>query len=430
MAIGDLPCALTDQLEIDPCGIASNTITDTIHVRDDWFVTAYHESSSSEVLLISYEVTTAGAIPAAIQDSVTLSTHSGGAGSIGLVKVTTGVLALCFHDATNGPSVVTYTVDACGNFSCQVDSQDLNACVSATSVNNGLFPTKYSNVFMATFIETGGDGQLATVTIDTCGNIVLVEKLEFDTDTAGASKIWGVYTGQGDFHMIVYEDNTTNDGFSDSFTIDACGNIGCEADEHRWQATDGTHASAVKTQTDGTVVIVYGDPGSSADATTVDINACGTMSNNSVLAFGANTGDTTDVIPLDSGNTTFITVMNSRFDTIKVDACGAITTQDSLTSIAEVSQNGSLALHPGTSGTSGIVVGAGFEGACAKLHVYSLNVDFGVPAPDLTQPALPPITFLPFTQPTSAPSFAWFPGLDPIVPDGNLIAKLKAGGVL
>lgn len=430
MAIGDLPCAFTDQLEIDPCGIGSNTTTDTIHVRDDWFVTAYHESSSSNVLLISYEVTTAGAIPAAIQDSVTLSTHSGGAGSIGLVKVTTGVLALCFHDATNGPSVVTYPVDACGNFGCQVDSQDLDACDTTTSVNNGLFPTKHSNVFMATFLGLGGDGQLATVTIDTCGNIALVEKLEFDDNTNGASKIWGVYTGQGDFHMVVYEDNAGNDGVADSFAIDACGNIGCEADNHIWQLSDGSHASAVKTQTDGTVVMVYGDPGSSADATTVDINACGVMANNSVLAFGANTGDTTDVIPLDDANTTFITVMNSRFDTIKVDACGAITTQDSLTSIAEVSQNGSLALHPGTSGTSGIVVGAGFEGACAKLHVYSLNVDFGVPAPDLTQPALPTITFLPFFQPTPTNPFAYFPDLDAPPPDGNLIAKLKAGGVL
>jgi len=92
-----------------------------------------------------------------------------------------------------------------------------------------------------------------------------------------------------------------------------------------------------------------------------------------------------------------------------------------------VADQGRIAIRDGL---RDFIVMVGWNVSGTDFLASTLAVEFAALAPDLTQPALPRLALVPFTNAAPAPSFAWFPGLDEEDVRGNLLAKLKAGGVL
>lgn len=431
MAVGDIGAALTDSLLV--LNSTGEVRSDVAHARDEWFVVVYHEASTTDTILATFSVDDCGNIPASVQDSLVIDTDgAGNSPDPRVVKVATGIVAITWDDnaACANAKVGTFSVDGCGNLNC-CDPIDTLLLDPADGVSGGptIHPTKYSNVFVILWFSVcGADLQMSSFTIDACGNISTeVEQVEVTCIPGTATPPDFIYTGVGDFHAVSYSQRTSDDGFLQTYTIDACGNIGCVADTLEFEPTEAKRIS-IESNGAGTLLLFYAGPGGGGDVRTITVDACGVLTDGTKIDVGVATG-TTDLVKLGddtTGNNTFLGVASSFFRSWQIDACDVPSEIDSLSSIGEVTTRGRLTLIPGN---TAFIVASGFKSTGTEFYVMTLAVEQGA-VPDLAQPVLPQLAFLPFTNLAPAPSFAWFPGLDEEDVRGNLLAKLKAGGVV
>ncbi len=380
MAIGDIGTGYIDTLTVlspTGCAVVSGDIA---HVRDNWFAVVYHEDSTTDTTLATFEVDNCGNIDACLTDTEVVDTGGSGARPrTTMVKVTTGIVAVGYG-TTSGPFIKTFSIDACGTITA-VDSQDMGI---ASPVEVWIQRTKHANVFGVVW-NPSGDLDLATVTIDACGNISTVVDTQTLNDAGnGPDRVYGipglVWTGVGDFHAVTGEETVSSDGFVVTFTIDSCGNIGCIQDRLEWNATLGEQSS-IQSNDDG-VLIIAGEMVVSASGRIkiVTVDACGdltTGANPTAVNTTASGDRRTNLLRIDEENKNiFLTMSHSFFATFSVDECQDVNIIDQLDIGLGEYYHGMVYLP----GSDFVIVGAGYKIGTGDFIVWTLDVATNIEA--------------------------------------------------
>jgi len=341
----------------------------------------YSEDGSDTVTLDTFEVDDCGNIPASVQDTLTVTTTSGSNSDPKVIKISDGIIAVSYdeNDACNlGAIVSTYSVDACGNLNCcdPIDTINVSGAASGFPVN--IYPTKYSEsdgIYVVLWLDTGEDIHMTTIIIGSDG--VITDCIVEDVEVVTSNSLNGdfCYTGQGDYHVVVYE-GSLDDGFAETYTIDSSGNIGCVADTFEFDAANGEHPTCSSNDA-GQFIVVYEKSSSQGRLKTIDVDACGQMVEAARLTSGGNTSDTTHIIRIDETNKDkYLTVVNSAIRSYSVDGCGNITQIDFLTPITEVNDQARIALRPGL--TTHVVM-VGWEIGTTEFWAMTLAVEVDPP---------------------------------------------------
>lgn len=433
MAVGDIGSSIIDQLSIGNPG-SSISKGDVCHATGNFFAAVWWDASCTTLTIETFEVDTCGNIPCASQDTIDVPTTATTWSS--LLKISDGVIALIYDDgntSTQRVTLATYSVDACGNFgACDpIDTQIVNT-VSGGAWQN-LFKTQHSDTYCLLYAEGSSTLKASTLTINSAGTIstVLDTVTIFATVNRNDSWPFGVWTGVDDFYAFAYTFNNDNDGFIATWTIDSGASFGCSVtDTHEFETTSGEFI-AMDSNDAGTLILIYESAGA-ADVKTILVDACGVMTDGTKIDVGGVAEHS--IVRIDEGDkNVWFTVAGTTFKTYTIDGCDVPSQVDTLVqTLTEASMR--AVPHPGTSGSGGIMVGVGWDNALTEFFAWSVGVTFRAPAPDLIDaglivPSLPsrprPTRLFP---PTTA--FVYFPDIDAPPPDGNLIAKLKAAGVL
>jgi len=294
MAVGDIGAALQDTLSLlNGC---SRTRGDIAHATGNFMAAVFSEDTQNDITLVTFEVDDCGNIAAAIQDSDVISSAAATV-QPGIIKAHDGVVAVCFDDNCSGPLVVTYVIDACGNFGCS-PTATLDLSTGSSGINMTIHPTQHTNLFVVQWIDGCSDLQAATFTIDACGNFSLkLDQQEIVASLNTANMPDMIWTGVGDFYAFTYTD-ISNDGFIETWDIDSSGIFGaCVADVHEFE-TSNAERIAIHSNDNGTLFLLYEGPTSGGDVKTVTVDACGVMTNGTKLDVFTITNDTTDLFRL------------------------------------------------------------------------------------------------------------------------------------
>jgi len=424
MAVGDIGAALQDSLSLlNGC---SRTRGDVAHATGNFMAAVFSEDGSNDITLVTFEVDDCGNIAAAIQDSDVISSAANTV-QPAIIKAADGVVAVAFDDGCSGPLVVTYVIDACGNFgTAPTDTLDLSAGTAGIIMT--LHPTQQSSLFVAQHFDGCGDIQASTFNINSSGVISgLLDQQEINASNSTSSGMDMVWTGVGDFYAFAYTDLSV-DGFIETWDINSVGVFAaCPADTHEFETTNAERI-AIHSNDNGTLFLLYEGPSSGGDVKTVTVDACGVMTNGTKLDVFSITNDTTDLFRLSTtAGGVYVGVCNSNIRSWTVDGCDVPTQIDTLGSILPVADQGRIAIREGL---SDFIVMVGWNVSGTDFLASTLAVEFATAAvPNITQAALPYLALVSFPNLAPAPSFAWFPGLEEEV-EGNLLVKLKAGGVL
>ncbi len=373
MAIGDIGTGLIDSLAVlNGC---STTNGDVAHVRENWFAVVYHEDNTTNTTLATFDVDNCGNIAAAVQDSIVVDTNgSGTRPRPTILKRTDGIVIVAYAGACQGdPFLKTFSVDACGDITL-VDTQDLH---DDNVIDVFITKTKYDDVFAVLWTKT--DLRVSTVIIDTSGNMGCpVETEETLGSCGGPALIFGtpglVWTGQGDYHAVAGEDTLgTNDGWVITFTIDACGNIGCEADRLEFDTVLGEQVS-INSNDNGTLILISRF-NSSGGVDTITVDACGqmTLADEITGLVFSSTALRSNLLRIDEigDKNIFLALQASKFASYSFDACNDLTEIDTLSGIVEAGAFTGIAFLPSS---GNIIVGCGNKSSTTEYFVWSLDV--------------------------------------------------------
>ena len=364
MALGDIGAAPIDTLVI--LNSTGNVRGDICHATLDWMAVVYHEDSTTDTILATFQCDFQGNIAAAIQDSVVVDTSGSGSGPHpSIIKVSDGTVAVAFDNATNGPTIKTFTVDVNGNLSAVVDTQDMGT---------GTFPrvyiekTKHSDVFACLWNDS--DFEVSTCTIDTSGNISgVLDTQIIEAGVAPDSTPCLVYTGQGDFHASAFR-GLNGDGFIKTFTIDSAGLIGTIQDNFEFDTSNAARVS-MGSDEQGIVIILSEGPSSGGDITTVNVDSSGNITAGDDIGAMSISGETSTLLRIDEfDKRAFLGASNSGFRTWTFTTGATITQVDTLTA-AEINDFSALAFLPTS---TSIIVGCGFKSSTTEFFVFSLDV--------------------------------------------------------
>ncbi len=383
MAIGDIGSALIDSLSIGNPG-SSVSKGDVCHATGDFFCAVWLNITGTVLTLESFSVDTCGNFACASQDTIDVPTTVTTWAS--LIKVADGIVALIYDDgntSTQRVTVATYSVDACGNFGCcdPVDTQIVTTAAGGAWVN--LFKTQHTDTYCVLYAVGSSSLTASTLTIDACGNIstLLDTQTIFATLNRNDSWPFGVWTGVGDFYAFAYTNNNDNDGFLQTWAIDACGTFGCSVtDTHEFETTSGQFIS-LDSNDNGTLILAYESSGA-GDVKTVTVDACGVMSNGTKIDIGGVAEYSIVRIDEVDKNMWFL-MTGATFKTYTIDACDVPSQQDTLVqTLVEASMR--AVVHPGVDGASGIMVGVGWDNACTEFFAWSVAVHVVLPSDAVT----------------------------------------------
>ncbi len=346
MAIGDITgCGLNDSLLL--FNSAQRVRGDLCHGIGNFMVSAFSEDGQADITLVSFEVDDCGNIPASVQDTLTVTTASTTI-MVGCKKVTDGIFAITYDDDTLGPLVKTFSIDSSGNFDCcgAIDTLDLSAGTSGPQMQ--MFKLEHADMFCSMWYDGCGDLQVATYTIDGCGNISCVldtQEIEAAPNTVDIPS--GFWTGVGNFYAFSFS-RTDDDGFLETWEIDACGQFGCAAaDLHEFDTSNGEHIS-VSSNGNGTLICLYEGVSGGGDLKTITVDACGVMTNGTKIDVMAISGETTDLFRIDeTDKDKWLGISNLSVRTWSIDACDVPSQIDAIASILEVQDQGKAACRPG-----------------------------------------------------------------------------------
>ena len=378
MATGDIGAALIDSLQIlNTCSAVVNG--DVVHVQDFWFAVVYHEDSTTDTILATFEIDICGNI-SCVTDTIVVDTGGSGARPRAtMVKRTDGVVVVGYG-TTSGPFFKSFSVDTCGNITL-VDTQDMGA---GSPVDVWINTTKHDDVFAMVWQPTG-DLDVATATIDTSGNIsTVVDTQTLNCAGCGPDLVYGspalVWTGIGDFHAVAGEETASMDGFVVTFTIDSSGNIGTVTDRLEFDTANGEQAS-INSNDNGILIILSEGSGGGGDITTVTVDACGNMTaadDETAMSF-ASSDRRSRLLRIDEiGNKNiFLGLTNTNFESWSFDACGNLTQIDTLSGILEAQLYVGMNFLPAS---GNIVVGCGYKSSTTEFFVWTLDVALNVVA--------------------------------------------------
>jgi len=199
---GAIGAAVIDTLEFD---VTSCTTPDIVHVSGDVFAIVYR-GPTNYGYLVTVEITTAGAIGAAAIDTLTF--ESVNCASPDIVNISGDIFAIVFQGEAFDGWLVTVEITTAGAIGAAIIDNfefDAVACTdpSIARVSDTICAIVYQNA--------PNHGWLKTITIETDGQIAaaVIDTLEFDTVSGIAPVILHV---SGDVYAIAYT-GVDSDGF-------------------------------------------------------------------------------------------------------------------------------------------------------------------------------------------------------------------------
>lgn len=243
---GAIGAAVIDSLEFDAVDGHEVKI---IHVLGDIFAITYR-GPGADGFLVTVEISTAGAMGAAVEDTLEFETDA--CYEPDPIMRTDSIIAIVYRDASNHGKIITASIAADGQIGATtIDDKDAWAsncnAPSMVNVTNSIFAIAYrDNVY---------DGHICTMSIDTAGEIstTVIDTLEFDGGSGNDPRICKVY---GNIFAIAYR-GPGDDGWLCTVTISEGGAIGAtvvdalEFDTVRCAWPDITHIGR------GIVAIAY-----------------------------------------------------------------------------------------------------------------------------------------------------------------------------
>lgn len=263
MAEGDIGAEI-DRLEFE-AGTCNNP--KLIHVKDDVFAIAY-TGPDNDGWIQTVSIDSAGVIPAAVLGSLEFDDTE--ANNIGFIKVAAGVFAVVYRGPGNDGWIKTLTISDDGTTLALVGAGfefDTSACYypAICKVANNVFAVVYSNSSI--------QGRLITVGISDAGLITdpILDFLIYDaTRSYGQQIVHAV----GDFFAITYQ-GPDDDGWIATVDIDSAGEIEASIeDSFEFDAADIGQALMLRIVA-GVFVIAYKEAGNAGDLVTVSIDAAG-----------------------------------------------------------------------------------------------------------------------------------------------------------
>ena len=190
------------------------------------------------------------------------------------VEVRSGIIAILF-EASDVPQCATFSYGADGTLT-KLDEQTLTGITycgivfSAIKIADGIVAFTYLSSTPSPYA-----GEVATVAIAADGTITaaVIDVLEFDDDTYESN----IVHATGDIYVISFKEETANDAYIATVDIDSSGNIGAAIADSQQLTTGPTTAQSVIKIADGIVAIFYNATATGSRVETRSIAADGTI---------------------------------------------------------------------------------------------------------------------------------------------------------
>jgi len=214
-AAGEIGAAVIDSLEFD--AVDGHEIK-IIHVLGDIFAITYR-GVDSDGFLVTVEISTAGAMGAAVED--TLEFDTSGCWEPYPIMRTDGIIAVVYRDSANQGKIITAAIAANGQIGAAT-IDDENAW--AANCNGPTIVHVSDNIFAITYHDNLYNGHVCTMDIATNGQIgaTVVDTLEFEAGQAVEPKPCKTFDG---IFAIAYR-GPGDDGWLCTVTISNAGAIG------------------------------------------------------------------------------------------------------------------------------------------------------------------------------------------------------------
>ncbi len=213
-AAGQIGAAVVDSLEFDTLDGHHPSI---VHVLGDIYAIAY-QGVDSDGFIVTVEITAAGAISAAVIDSLEFETVT--CNSPRMIKVADNMVAIVHQGATNEGVITTVQIEADGQIGAAVTDREYEwaAHVAAPEIVHVA-----GNIYAIVSYDALYNGWLHTISISAAGGIgaTVVDSLEFDAGFGADPDICHVL---GDIYAIAYRGGG-DDGFIVTVEITAAGAI-------------------------------------------------------------------------------------------------------------------------------------------------------------------------------------------------------------
>lgn len=219
-AAGEIGAAVIDTLKFD--AVDGHEIK-IIHVLGDIFAIAYR-GVDSDGFLVTVEISTAGAMGAAVEDTLEFDTV--GCWEPDPIMITDSIIAIVYRDSANQGKIITAAIDAAGQIGAAT-IDDKNAW--AANCNNPSIVHVSGDIFAIAYMDNVYDGHVCTMDIDTAGAIgaSVVDTLEFDTSQGADPRICKVL---GNIFAIAYR-GPGDDGYLCTVDISDAGAIGAAVED-------------------------------------------------------------------------------------------------------------------------------------------------------------------------------------------------------
>lgn len=267
-ADGAITDTAIDTLEFDT---AAGDTPDIIHVTGNHYAIAY-QSSNDDGFIKTVTIDSSGNIGNTVTD--TLEFDSGNGEYPSIVQVDTDTYAIAYNGPDDDGWLATVDIDSGGNIAGAVtDTLEFDT-------TKALYPAMVAvdgNTFAIAYEGDGDDGWLATVDIDTAGNIsnAVNDSLEFDTGNGEEPDIIAI---DSDTYAITYA-GSGDDGFVKTYTINSAGAITDTAVDSLEFDTGNGRASQIAHVSGDIHMVAYTGASSDGYAALFDIDSSGTISN-------------------------------------------------------------------------------------------------------------------------------------------------------
>lgn len=330
-AIGDLGAALIDDESFAAGGLALGADPELIHVRENIYMVAYQQSTTSTLLMKTFSISTVGVITPTVLDTVTI-TGSGTGPDPSVVKVTNGLIALTYGPSGGNGIVRTYSVSTGGLFTL-VDTFTFTTAFFGNNtgrishVSDDVYAVVARDDNVSSFRTT-----ISTLQITSSGDITAIDEANsFSSDLTDGSltrlgfvrNAWGVFA---------YDERTTDDGEITTFPLTAAGTVTTPRTSTLTFSTGviSTPHLAVVDAALGIVTVLFAD-GATVNLETFSVSALGALTQTDAdNAIGGTTADN-HVMALGDRKVIFWPSGTAIIKTYSSDASGTMTLYDSLT---------------------------------------------------------------------------------------------------
>uniref|UniRef100_A0A6M3IHB1 Uncharacterized protein n=1 Tax=viral metagenome TaxID=1070528 RepID=A0A6M3IHB1_9ZZZZ len=282
-------------VEIDSSGNITNSLIDgpvtfqtpiaqslaLIKIASGIYAICY-STDGFDAFVVTWGISDAGTIDIAATDSLEFDTQSGD--DFVIIEVGSGVYAIVYEGYGTGailkdaPMIKTVGINSTGAITgAVIDSFEIQQ--SLTDSNPSIVNVDGS-IYAVSYTGTGSDGFLITISISSAGNIgaAIIDTLEFDTSDGRDTSIVKI---TGDYYAIAYRGTgtgpvSTTDGQICTVEVSTLGNIGAailDSFEFEGGSAFVPQVILVSSATSGLLAIVYQDSATDGRLVTIGIGS-------------------------------------------------------------------------------------------------------------------------------------------------------------